>query len=80
MVNHTRSDIGANKGFWKEVRDYEIANRILRKNGKMILFSQEPYTTKLITEAMKQEPYIHNLYLTIIIHHSHIIRESHIVS
>jgi DNA modification methylase len=27
---------------------YEIANRILRKNGKMILFSQEPYTTKLI--------------------------------
>mgnify|MGYP003147434449 CR=1 FL=1 len=30
---------------------YEIANRILRKNGKMVLFSQEPYTTKLITEA-----------------------------
>ena len=30
---------------------YEIANRILRKNGKMILFSQEPYTTKLISEA-----------------------------
>ena len=30
---------------------YDIANRILRKNGKMILFSQEPYTTKLITEA-----------------------------
>ena len=27
---------------------YEIANRILRKNGKMILFSQEPYTTQLI--------------------------------
>ena len=27
---------------------YEIANRILRKNGKMVLFSQEPYTTKLI--------------------------------
>ena len=31
---------------------FEIANRILRKNGKMILFSQEPYTTKLITEAI----------------------------
>jgi len=27
---------------------FEIANRILRKNGKMILFSQEPYTTQLI--------------------------------
>jgi DNA modification methylase len=31
---------------------YEIANRILRKNGKMILFSQEPYTTKLINESI----------------------------
>jgi len=31
---------------------YEIANRILRKNGKMVLFSQEPYTTKLINESI----------------------------
>jgi DNA modification methylase len=31
---------------------YDIANRILRKNGKMILFSQEPYTTRLITETI----------------------------
>tara|TARA_R110000803_G_C11914807_1_gene313666 strand:+ start:50 stop:985 length:936 start_codon:yes stop_codon:yes gene_type:complete len=31
---------------------YEIANRILRKNGKMILFSQEPYTTSLVTQAI----------------------------
>ena len=31
---------------------FEIANRILRKNGKMILFSQEPYTTKLINETI----------------------------
>ncbi len=36
---------------------YEIANRILRKNGKMILFSQEPYTTKLITEAIPNIPF-----------------------
>lgn len=36
---------------------YEIANRILRKNGKMILFSQEPYTTKLITEATPNIPF-----------------------
>ena len=36
---------------------YEIANRILRNNGKMILFSQEPYTTKLITEAMPNIPF-----------------------
>lgn len=31
---------------------YDIANRILRKNGKMILFSQNPYTTKLISDAI----------------------------
>ena len=36
---------------------YEIANRILRKNGKMILFSQEPYTTKLISEAIANVPF-----------------------
>src|SRR6056300_1634296 len=38
-------------------RVYEIANRILRKNGKMILFSQEPYTNKLITEAIPNIPF-----------------------
>jgi len=36
---------------------YEIANRILRKNGKMILFSQEPYTTRLINEAIPNIPF-----------------------
>ena len=36
---------------------FEIANRILRKNGKMVLFSQEPYTTKLITEAIPNVPF-----------------------
>ena len=36
---------------------YEIANRILRKNGKMVLFSQEPYTNRLITEAIPNIPF-----------------------
>ena len=36
---------------------YEIANRILRKNGKMILFSQEPYTAQLINEAIPNVPF-----------------------
>lgn len=36
---------------------YEIANRILRKNGKLVLFSQEPYTTRLITEAIPNLPF-----------------------
>lgn len=36
---------------------YEIANRILRKNGKMILFSQEPYSSRMITEAIPNVPF-----------------------
>ena len=36
---------------------YDIANRILRKNGKIVLFSQEPYTTKLITEVNANIPF-----------------------
>lgn len=36
---------------------YKIANRILRKDGKMVLFSQEPYTSKLITEAISNVPF-----------------------
>ena len=37
---------------------YEIANRILRKNGKMILFAQEPYASKLITDAITNVPFL----------------------
>jgi len=40
---------------------YEIANRILRKNGKMVLFSQEPYTTKLINEAISNIPFSYRM-------------------
>ena len=36
---------------------YAIANRILRKNGKLVLFSQEPYTTRLITETIPSLPF-----------------------
>ena len=36
---------------------HKLANRILRKNGKLVLFSQEPYTTQLITEAIPNLPF-----------------------
>ncbi len=36
---------------------YEIANRILRKNGKLVLFSQEPYTGRLTNEAIPNVPF-----------------------
>ena len=35
---------------------YEIANRILRKNGKMILFAQQPFTTELINKQIPNLP------------------------
>ena len=36
---------------------FNIANGILRKNGKLILFSQEPYTNELISLAIPNLPY-----------------------
>ena len=36
---------------------FDIANRILRRNGKLVLFSQEPYTSHLITEAIPNLPF-----------------------
>ena len=40
---------------------YKIANRILRKNGKMILFSQEPYTSKLTNTALSNLPFSYRM-------------------
>ena len=53
---------GYKKGYdWDAIIEpkkvYEIANRILRKNGKMILFCQEPFTTQLINEAIPNVPF-----------------------
>src|SRR5690606_4203686 len=30
---------------------FKVANRIRRQNGRLVIFSQEPYTSRLITEA-----------------------------
>jgi len=50
---------------WKNKWDTEVnpsdifnrANKLLRKNWKLILFSQEPYTSKLIIEAISNIPF-----------------------
>lgn len=42
MVNHTRSDIAANKGFWAKVREYEITNKI--KTPDIFVYSQYEYS------------------------------------
>jgi len=36
---------------------FENANRVLRMNGALVLFSQEPYTSRLITEAHNNLPF-----------------------
>ena len=45
---------------WDETIDtdkiMQIANRILRKNGKMILFAQQPFTTELINKQIPNLP------------------------
>ena len=40
---------------------FNITNRILRKNGKMVLFSQYPYTVELIKQAIPNIPHSYNM-------------------
>lgn len=40
---------------------YEIANRILRRNGKMVLFSQQPFTTELISKQIPNLPFNYSM-------------------
>ena len=60
-VNHGMSG----KCDWDVVIDtnkiMEIANRILRKNGKMILFAQQPFTNELINKANKNLPFNYSM-------------------
>jgi site-specific DNA-methyltransferase (adenine-specific) len=39
-----------------------IANRILRKNGKMVLFANQPFTTELINGQIANLPHNYNMY------------------
>ena len=40
---------------------FGVANRILRRNGRIVLFSQEPYTSRLITEAHPNIPFSYRM-------------------
>lgn len=50
---------------WDNVIDSEkimnIANRILRRNGKMVLFAQQPFTNELINNAIANVPYNYSM-------------------
>lgn len=54
-----------NKTGWDEIIDtqkmFEEYNRILRLNGCLIMFSQEPYTSKIITEAHSNIPFSYRM-------------------
>jgi len=65
-VNHGMSG----KCEWDEVIDtneiYKVANRILanrilRKNGKMVLFAQQPFTNELINKALPNIPFCYSM-------------------
>ena len=40
---------------------HKLANRILRMNGRMLLFSQEPYTTELVKSAHDNVPFAYRM-------------------
>ena len=56
---------GGTKTDWDVVVDtskiMSIANRILRKNGKMLLFAQDPFSTELKNKAIANIPYNYSL-------------------
>lgn len=60
-VNHGMSG----KCDWDVVIDtdkiMELANRILRKNGKMILTAQQPFTNELINKAIPNIPFCYSM-------------------
>ena len=60
-VNHGMSG----KCDWDIVIDtdkiMEVANRVLRKNGKMILFAQQPFTNELINKAIVNLPFNYSM-------------------
>lgn len=52
-----------NKTGWDETLDFDLMwseiNRVLRKNGKCILFSQEPFTSNLIKSSIPSMPFLY---------------------
>ena len=55
-----------NQSKWDNVIDtnkiMQTADRILRKNGKMILFAQQPFTTELINNTIPNLPFSYTIF------------------
>ena len=56
---------GLKENLWDVVIGVEkvhvLANRILRKNGKMLLFGQQPFVTELINKAIPNLPFSYSM-------------------
>lgn len=59
------ADLGKHDTSWDVVIEprniYDIANRILRKNGKVVLFGNEPFSSKLINESIPNIPFSYRM-------------------
>ena len=62
------------------VKIFEQISRILRPNGKAVLFSQEPYTSRLITSAIPSLPFCYRAIWYKNVHANALLAKSAMVS
>lgn len=62
------------------VKIFEQISRILRPNGKAVLFSQEPYTSRLITSAIPSLPFAYRAMWYKNVHANALLAKSAMVS
>ena len=62
------------------VKIFEQISRVLRQNGKAILFSQEPYTSRLITSAVPSLPFAYRAMWYKNVHANALLAKSAMVS
>lgn len=66
MQDNTGKYSRINQSKWDNIiptkKVMEIADRILRKNGKMLLFCQQPFTTELVNSAIPNLPFSYTIF------------------
>ena len=62
------------------VKIFEQISRVLRQNGKAVLFSQEPYTSRLITSAIPSLPFAYRAMWYKNVHANALLAKSAMVS
>ena len=62
------------------VKIFEQISRVLRQNGKAVLFSQEPYTSRLITSAIPSLPFAYRAMWYKNVHANALLSKSAMVS